>query len=418
MSTRPEAIEVYLDAAELGPCARVGRLHHRRGRGQSLLSFEYDLHWLRSGRAFDLDPRLALFGGEQFPAAGHNNFGIFLDSAPDRWGRLLLDRREALLARESKRQPQSLGDWDYLLGVEDSGRMGALRFRRDESGPWLAHSALPVPPAMRLAELATVSLAIEQDRAEDMPAYREWLMALLAPGTSLGGARPKANFVEADGSLWIAKFPSREDRRDIGAWEAVLYQLATECGITTAAHALHRYNSPYHSFCVQRFDRTPQGRRCFVSAMTLLERRDGEGGSYLEIAEFIQNHGARDQIAPDLEQLFRRVLFNVLVGNSDDHLRNHGFIREPRGWRLAPAYDLNPNPARRHHALRLDDVSDLPNVEVVMETAPYYRLKPAAAKKIEKKIRSVVAGWRQRALQTGLSAGECEVMAAAFEGAE
>ena len=410
-----ESIQVHLHAPELGPDALMGTLHERRGRGASTLSFTYDADWLRSSRAFTLDPRLELFRGEQFPAAGRETFGIFLDSAPDRWGRLLLDRREALAARDERRRSRTLTDWDYLLGVQDECRMGALRFRRTDAAPFLAHGALAVPPVASLPELEAVSLALEQDHAEDLPAYRQWLSMLVAPGTSLGGARPKANYRATDGTLWIAKFPSREDRRDVAAWEHLLYGMAVDCGIQTAPCDLRRFNSKHHSFCVQRFDRTRAGRRFFVSALTLLDRRDGEGGSYLEIAEFIQNHGAQDGIEEDLEQLFRRVLFNVLVGNTDDHLRNHGFIRHPTGWRLAPAYDLNPNPARRSHALRLDDTSDLPDTDRVLATAAHYRLKPPQAKRLLARLRRVTQTWRARARKTKRPASEIGSVETAFE---
>jgi serine/threonine-protein kinase HipA len=413
-----ESVQVELHAPELAQPSRVGVLHHRRGRGQSALSFAYDADWLRGDHAFALDPRLALYGGEQFPAAGHLTFGIFLDSAPDRWGRVLLDRREALIAHDESRKPRVLTDWDYLLGVQDECRMGALRFRMDEEAPYLAHGALAVPPVADLPELEAISLQLEQDHPEESPAYRQWLAMLIAPGTSLGGARPKANYREDDGGLWIAKFPSRDDRRDVGAWERFLYELATACGIRTAPSALRRFGAKHHTFCVKRFDREGDARRCFVSAMTLLERRDGEGGSYLELAEFIQTQGAQGAIAEDLEQLFRRVLFNVLVGNTDDHLRNHGFLRTPGGWRLAPAYDLNPNPARRHHALRLDDASDLPDVDTVLATAAHYRLKPQAATRLWKEMLGVIGTWRQAARKAGLHAPEIAGVAAAFELAE
>lgn len=415
MSVQTEAVQVELHAPELGGETTVGTLFHRRSRSSALLSFAYDNAWVREPQAFMLDPRLALYGGEQFPAPGQAAFGIFMDSAPDRWGRVLLDRREALQAREEQRNPRTLNDWDYLLGVQDECRMGALRFRRDATSDYLAHGALPAPPVADLPELEAVSLALEQDHPEELPAYRQWLSMLIAPGTSLGGARPKANFREDDGSLWIAKFPSREDRRDVGVWEHLLYGMAKDCGINTAPSVLRRFGARHHTFCVQRFDRDEGKRRCFVSAMTMLERKDGEGGSYLELAEFIQTQGAKDGIEKDLEQLFRRVLFNVMVGNTDDHLRNHGFIREPSGWRLAPAYDLNPNPTRRHHALRLNERSDLPNIDVVLAMAAHYRLKPKAVERLLEEVRGVAKTWAARAKQAGLGSAEVAGVAAAFE---
>ena len=267
------------------------------------------------------------------------------------------------MPRETTGAPSKRWPIGYLLGVHVECRLGALRFRRDDTSPFLDHQASAAPPITSLPELEAVSLALQEEGAEELPTYRQWIATLLAPGTSLGGSRPKANFRDRDDSLWIAKFPSADDRHDVGAWEHVVHELAIAGGIEVPTYRLVRFNHRYRTFCSKRFDRAPRGRRFFVSAMTLLERRDGEGGSYLEIAEFIQNHGARGVVEADLAQLLRRVLFNVLVGNTDDHLRNHGFVREATGWRLAPAFDLNPNPARRHHELRLDEASDEPDLD-------------------------------------------------------
>lgn len=408
-----EGIEVCLDAAELGPLISVGRLFHRRTRGQSTFSFTYTQAWLQDAQAFALDPRLDLYAGEQF-AGDERGFGIFLDSAPDRWGRVLLDRREALLALAEKRAARNLSEWDYLLGVHDETRMGAIRLRRDAASPFLDCSTPTVPADTTLPELEAISLALEKEGAEELPAYRQWLATLIAPGTSLGGSRPKANYRGADSSIWIAKFPSNEDRRDIGAWEKLLHDLAAQCGIIVPEYALKRFNSSYHTFCSRRFDRVSSGRRLFVSAMTLLERRDGAGGSYLELADFIERQGAKGAVQSDLHQLFRRVLFNVLVGNTDDHLRNHGFIREGSGWRLAPAYDLNPNPARRVHALRLDDASDLPDLDTVLKTAELYRLTQKAARHVLDEVHAVTREWKKRAKAARMGAAEIAAVEEAF----
>jgi len=319
-----------------------------------------------------------------------------------------------MLARAEKRAARSLSEWDYLLGVHDETRMGALRFRRDAAAPFLDDSTPSVPAVTTLPELEAISLALEKEGAEELPTYMQWLATLIAPGTSLGGSRPKANFRETDASLWIAKFPSHEDRRDIGAWEKLLHELAGQCGIVVPQYALKQFNSSHHTFCSRRFDRTDSGRRFFVSAMTLLERRDGEGGSYLELADFIETQGAKGVVQSDLHQLFRRVLFNVLVGNTDDHLRNHGFIREPSGWRLAPAYDLNPNPARRVHALKLDDASDVPDVETVLSTAELYRLTQKTARRVLDEVYAVTREWRKRAKTGRIAPVEIAAVEAAF----
>ncbi len=409
-----DAVDVYLDALELGPRQKVGRLFHRRSRSQSALSFAYSPEWLASRDAFLLDPRFELYAGEQFAADGAQTFGIFLDSAPDQWGRALLDRREALAARDERRAVRALADWDYLLGVHDECRLGALRFRRDDTSPFLDHQALAASPITSLPELEAVSLALQKEGAEELPAYRQWIATLLAPGTSLGGSRPKANFRDRDDSIWIAKFPSADDRHDVGAWEHVLHELAVAGGIEVPTYRLTQFNHRYRTFCSKRFDRTLRGRRFFVSAMTLLERRDGEGGSYLEIADFIQNHGARGAVEADLEQLLRRVLFNVLVGNTDDHLRNHGFLRQATGWRLAPAFDLNPNPSKRHHALRFDEASDEPDLDAILRTAEFYRVSGRDAQRILDELRAVTRTWRKRAKAARLPANEIASIEPAF----
>jgi len=411
---QPDIVDVHLQSADADRHVRVGKLAHRHARGHTTLSFSYTSEWLNSRRSFMLDPRLELYAGEQYAAGAQGNFGIFLDSAPDRWGRMLLDRREAEAARSEHRAARALTEWDYLLGVQDECRMGALRFRHDAASPFLDNQPLPVPPVTSLPELESISLALEQDHAEDLPNYRQWLLTLIAPGTSLGGSRPKANFLEKDGSLWIAKFPSREDRRDIGAWEKLLLDLAASCGIVVSEHSRHRFHGKHHTFCTKRFDRHGPGRSFFVSAMTLLERRDGDGGSYLDLAEFIQTHGVRGHIEADLEQLFRRVIFNVLVGNTDDHLRNHGFIHENEGWRLAPAYDLNPNPAKRAHALRIDESTTAPDIDVVMATASLYRLPTPKAAKLLEAVRSKTRKWKELARNAQLSSTEIASSEAAF----
>jgi len=409
-----ESVEVCLDAPELAPMARAGRLNHRSAHGNSVYSFAYANEWLGGGQPLMLDPRLELYDGDQYPPGQSKNFGIFLDSAPDRWGRVLLDRREAVAAMDQGRKARSLRDWDYLLGVQDECRMGALRFRENDTAPFLDHQQLAAPPVTSLPELEAVSLALEQDHADELPAYRQWLATLIAPGSSLGGARPKANYLEKDGSLWIAKFPSKDDKRDVGRWEQLLYGMAADCGIKVSPARARQFRGKYHTFCVRRFDRTSAGRRFFVSAMTLLERNDGEGGSYLELAEFITQHGRQGAIKDELEQLFRRVAFNVAVGNTDDHLRNHGFIRETTGWRMAPAYDLNPNPAKRTHTLRLDDVTDVPDLDVVLRTAELYGLNARSAGAILGKIHSVTGEWKARSKAAKLPAAEVAAVEQAF----
>jgi serine/threonine-protein kinase HipA len=275
-----------------------------------------------------------------------------------------------------------------------------------------------VPPVSRLAELAAVLRRIEEPRAEALPEYERWLAMLVAPGSSLGGARPKANFREDDGSLWIAKFPARDDRYDVGAWEYVVHRLAAAAGIAVPASRTADLGE-YRTFCVKRFDRVDDRRRMYASAMTLLEREDRDpGGSYVDIAEFIANTGAPEAIGADLAQLFRRVVFNVLAGNRDDRLRNHGFVASPGGWRLAPAFDLNAAPAKVEHALLLDGASAEPHLATVLATAPCYRLEPARARAIVDEVAQVVGTWREVAgREAGLAGSEVERMSSVFDAA-
>jgi serine/threonine-protein kinase HipA len=411
---RREAAWVHLDAAELGPRALVGVLTHERVRGKSALSFEYDSDWLESGAAFMLDPGLELYGGAQYPARGH--FGIFLDSAPDRWGRVLMERREALLAQREKRPVRTLGDWEFLLGVHDHARLGALRFRRDPDGPFVDDSELSAPPVARLRELEESVRQLEAPGAEERPAYAEWLAILTAPGSSLGGARPKASFTDEDGSLWLAKFPSREDRRDVGAWEFLLHQLAADVGIEVPESRLLSLSPRHRTFCSRRFDRVGGSRRMFASAMTLLERSDGdESASYLDLAELLQDQGAAGTLEADLEQLFRRLVFNVMAGNRDDHLRNHGCLRIGNGWHLSPAFDMNPTADIGEHALAIDERQTRPDLGLAIETAGLYRLSRARAERIVKEVRDVVKTWEKRARALKLSKAEIALVAPAFE---
>jgi serine/threonine-protein kinase HipA len=410
-----DVFEVFLDDADLGAKQKVGTLYRNKMRTDLAASFEYSPAWLASPQVFMLDPRLELWDGEQHPPARSPAFGIFMDSAPDRWGRVLMERREAATAEREKRPMRTLQETDFLLGVHDLTRAGALRFRR-EDGPFLDDSAIAAPPVTSLKELAYISRRVEEPGVEKLPEYEQWLATLLAPGSSLGGARPKANFTEEDGRLWIAKFPARDDRYDVGAWEYLVHQLAARAGIWVPKASLMRLAGDYGTFCVARFDRAGDSRRMYASAMTLLERQDGDaGGGYLDIAEFISDQGAQAHVNDDLAQLFRRVVFNVLTGNRDDHLRNHGFIREPSGWRLSPAFDMNPSPSKAEHALTLNGSTALPNLAAVIETAELYRLDEKSAAAFVEEVTAVVASWSDEAEKFGLPRPEIQRMETVFQ---
>ena len=412
--------EVWLDAPALEPKLRVGSLFQNLVKTVVPAKFAYSAAWLQSPTKFALDPRLDLYAGEHTPEVDFPAFGIFMDSAPDRWGRVLMERRELMNAQRDGRAARTLQETDFLLGVSDEVRMGALRFCEDAQQKFVSHDSLAAPPVTSLAELSAIARRIEEPGIEELPEYEKWLQTLISPGSSLGGARPKANFREADGALWIAKFPAVNDTYDVGAWEFVTRELARRCQIKVPEASIARLNSDYHTYCSKRFDRVSgangQERRMYTSAMTLLERRDGqEGGSYLHLVQAIEDHGAQGHVNPDLEQLFRRVLYNVLIGNRDDHLRNHGFLREATGWSLSEAFDMNPSTTKPGHALTLDGTSNEPDVNRVLKTAEYYRLTAARAREILKEIQIELANWQDVAQKQGLSSLEIKRMTAVIQ---
>jgi serine/threonine-protein kinase HipA len=409
MSSQDKALEVWLDC-DLGPACLVGTLAHDRGQ----IRFRYDRDWLGQARAFALDPDLSLDEHPFFPKPELGNFGVFLDSSPDRWGQTLMKRREALQAKDANRTPRTLYAWDFLIGVQDLTRQGALRFRLAGTEEFLGNDKLAAPPVTTLRELEAVAYQLSSRRIDDLDALRKWLAVLVAPGASLGGARPKANFTESDGSLWIGKFPARDDDRDVAAWEYVVHGLAIKARIDVPAARLVRLNNDFHTFCVQRFDRVKGARRFYASAMTLLRKEHSEGTSYLELAQFLRSNGDGTQAAADLAQLFRRVVFNVAVGNRDDHLRNHGFVLGANGWRLAPAFDVNPNIDKAEHVLNIDDVDSRPSLETVLSTARFYGLSPDRAGQVVEEVASVVDGWRDAARKVGIAAADVELSAGAF----
>jgi serine/threonine-protein kinase HipA len=403
---------VDIDAAELGPQRRVGILSRERTRSKSVISFAYDQLWVAESDSFPIDPSLPLFEGDQYQAALP---GIFSDAAPDRWGRTLMERREAIMARRESRRPRPFDDWDFLVGVSDSTRMGALRLARPSDGVFLDSAPLTVPPATLLRDLEHWSRELEDGLPRNSSDEERWIAMLIAPGSSLGGARPKANFLGDDGTLWIAKFPSRDDRHDVGAWEYVVTRLAMAAGIDVPETTLLKLGSVYRTFCSRRFDRSGHRRRLYASAMTMVGKQDGEDASYLDIAQAIGFVADPVKIRDDLKELFRRAVFNVLIGNRDDHLRNHGFLRFESGWRLSPAFDVNPMPGKVEHALALDGTVRIPDLHVVRDTAPFYRLTRAQTDEVIERVRSAVQTWRRVASQIEIPKDEVETMAAAFE---
>ncbi len=416
--SRRRSIEVHAHWVGLPQPTLMGILYATAVRGKEIFSFEYDSHWLANNQARVLDPFLRLFQGTQYAPHEEENFGVFLDSSPDRWGRFLMNRREALHAREEKRQERKLMESDYLLGVFDEHRMGALRFRTDETGPFLDNNkAFASPPWASLRELEHASLELEKENADKKTEYSKWLQMLIAPGGSLGGARPKASVVDEHNHLWIAKFPSGNDDNNTGAWEMVVHKLAERAGVVMAKAKVEKFNSQNHTFISKRFDRTSLGERIhFASAMTLLQRSDGDdaskGVSYLELAEFILRYGVEP--TQDLEQLWRRIVFSICVSNVDDHLRNHGFILEAEGWSLSPAYDINPVTTGDGLKLNISESDNSQDLTLAKEVAEYFRVKSEKADKIIQEIVQAVKYWRKEASGLGISSREQDQMAQAF----
>jgi len=391
----------------------IGQARASVVRGKEIIAFEYAKEWLEKGQPILLDPKLHFAPGPQY---SQNAFGLFLDSAPDRWGRVLIQRREALRAKKEGRTTSPLFDSDYLLQVHDTCRMGALRFKTDLDGPFQSDDhQLSTPPLHALRELEQASIQLEDSNPNDSE-YKTWLNLLLAPGTSLGGARPKANVIDPKGNLWIAKFPSKSDEFDTGAWELVTYQLARDAGLKTVNARAKMFSKAGQTFLTQRFDRIKEQRIHFASAMNLLGYQDGEGAktgaSYLDLVELIGMIG--ENINEDLEELWKRIAFSICVSNTDDHLRNHGFLLGARGWTLSPAYDLNPQPHSAGLALNIDETSNELDLELAMGVAEYFRINPARANQLLKQITTAVKKWESRARALGISQSEIERMRPAF----
>lgn len=412
-----QRIYVYADWPELRHPTLMGFLHARFIRGKEIFSFEFSSGWLKSKSALIIDPDLQLYPGRQYIGDGKISFGIFLDSSPDRWGRQLMRRREAIRARNDNRPVRQMSEADYLLGVHDTTRMGALRFKLDESGDFLNNdSELPAPPWATLRELEAACRYYEQGRTIDGE-HEKWLNMLLAPGSSLGGARPKANVMDNNGDLWIAKFPSCADHADIGAWEMLVHKLARRAGLRVSECRIERRSRYGTIFLTRRFDRSGRKRVHFASAMTLLGKKDGDdcnsGCSYLDLAQFIVQYGASP--SEDLIELWRRIVFSIAVSNTDDHLRNHGFLLTPRGWTLSSAYDLNPNPQGTGLSLNISMDDNSLDFDLALSVAEYFRLNTTQAKEQLAKIDSIVGKWREIAYELKIPSREIADMAPAFQ---
>lgn len=408
-------ILVYADWFIFDEPKLVGKLWFSAIRSKAVYSFEYDKEWIKTGIA--IDPELPLFSGKQY-AGGNENFGIFKDSSPDRWGELLMKRREVLLAKLESRLPNPLFGIDFLMGVHDNHRMGGLRFKETENGEFLSNdSRLAAPPWTSLRDLEYAVEQYERNADELDESLLKWINQLIAPGSSLGGARPKADVIDTAGKQWIAKFPSQKDDTDLGLWEMVVHNLAVKAGIKVAKAGVKKLGSSYHTYLSQRFDRTEDNRRIhYASAMTLLQKTDGDdaysGVSYLDLVAFIKSDCAN--VTENLEELFRRVLFSVCVSNTDDHLRNHGFLYTESGWTLSPAFDINANETGTGLKLNIDEEDNSLDIDLVMSTSTFYNIADERAKEIKTEILKAVANWRKVAAGYKISPSEIERKARAF----
>jgi len=415
MAINKTDIFVYAHWLGMNEPKLIGILSAHQGKGRKSFSFEYEKEWLKSNQSFLLDPDIQHYSGPQFPVS-KENFGIFLDSMPDTWGRTLMKRRASALAKVQGKSSSNLYEIDFLLGVYDESRMGALRFKLDPNGDFLDNTAhSPTPPWSSVGQLQHAVDLIESDKDNDE--VQKWLAQLIAPGSSLGGARPKANIIDEHNHLWIAKFPSKNDTTDKAAWEYLSYQLALKAGIIMSESKISKISGKYNTFFTKRFDRLNSDRIHFASAMTMTGNNEdilrNKTASYLDIAEVIQQYGVN--VKEDLAQLWKRIVFNILISNTDDHLRNHGFILCDKGWMLSPAYDLNPSIDKNGLSLNIDMENNDLDIELAKSVGEYFRLNTVSMQTIILEVQQAVKQWELLANKIGISRIEQDMMRAAFK---
>lgn len=414
MAINQKTIFVYDDFSTDQPVL-MGSLYVNVIKGGESYSFEYDKGWLKkTGLTLTLDPELMPYSGRQYPT-GKNIFGLFADASPDRWGRVLMNKRERILAEKEGRKPSKLYDSDYLLGVYDETRMGGIRFKVNPEGPFLSDDKeTAAPPWATLRTLEEASRNFEND---ETGLTEKWLNQLIKPASSLGGARPKATVVDTKDQLWIAKFPSKNDENDTGAWEIVAHDLAALCGLNVPEAKLEKFSPLGSTFLIKRFDRLGSKRVHFASAMTLLVKKDGasaaDGSSYLDIAAFIKSYGAQPK--KDLIELWKRIVFNMAVTNTDDHLRNHAFILTDKGWILSPLYDVNPVPYGDELSLNVDEDDNSISIDLAVQTAVKFGISKSDAEAVAEDILQIVRdNWERTAAGYALTRRQIEEMRPAF----
>lgn len=402
-------IEVHISL--YGTSIRVGTLYRQPARHRESVTFEYHPDWSNHAASFSLEPGLAVGKGRFHPGSGREMFGSIGDSAPDTWGRRLMQRAERRAAQKEGRPPKTLQETDFLLGVSDVSRLGALRFKQLGDEAFQKPTEEGVPGFIQLPRLLASAERIERNEETD-----DDLLLIFAPGSSLGGARPKASVVDAKGGLAIAKFPKDTDEYSIEAWEHIALILAAQAGICVPHHELLRV-ADRSILLSWRFDRSGVTRVPFLSALSMLQLQDGDRASYLEIIDELSEHGA--DVRADARELFRRMVFNILISNVDDHLRNHGFLwRGAAGWRLSPAYDLNPVPTDLKARILTTNISmdeGTCSIALALAQAELFGMRLAEAKTIVSEVARAVATWRAVARQVGQTEKQIDRMASAFE---
>ena len=409
---------VYADLDWLKDVELVGELGYESLRGSDSYSFKFADSWIKKYNAINLSEDINNYPGIQYTQPNKDIFGCFADALPDRWGRTLLLRREQILAQDENRPIRRLSSFDFLTGIDDFSRMGGFRFKETPDGEFInADNSLRIPPLTDLRELIAASKEIEKSEDVNELPEKRWIAQLVQPGSSLGGARPKANVVDTDRSICVAKFPSLKDDYDVGLWEHFCHLLAKNAGINSAETKVIATNDKHHTLLSRRFDRTDAGERIhFASAMTLLGLNDGDnattGHGYVDIVDFILS-GCTD-VDANLRELFRRVAFNICVGNSDDHFRNHGFLLTAKGWVLSPAYDMNPT-LNDHQSLLINSNTNKSDLSILLDSCDEYMLTHTIAKEIIDKVVAAVKDWRALANRLGITKREMTLFEGVFE---
>lgn len=408
-----KTLYVYADFDWLAEPMLVGELGYELLRGSDSYAFKFDNNWLRRFGSLFLSADINNYPGQQYTQPGRDIFGCFSDALPDRWGRLLLNRREQILATEERRPIRRLSSFDYLIGIDDFSRMDGFRFKTIPDGDFInCDSHLRIPPLADLRSLVAASMEIEKSEEQNRLPEKKWIQQLVHPGSSLGGARPKAGVRGTDGCLYVAKFPSRNDDYDVSLWEHLSHLLAKKAGVNAAETSVISTGEKYHALLSKRFDRTADGRRIhFASAMTLLGLMDGSdaqtGNGYLDIVDFILQNCC--DVENNLRQLYRRVAFNIAIGNTDDHFRNHGFLLTPKGWTLSPAYDLNPT-TNEYQSLLINSSTNKSDLNLLLESSEEYMIGKDEATKIIGEVTNAIKGWRRMAASLGIAKREMELL--------